>query len=77
MSTPGPTTLGGRVVDSRSIKGKFDLGEINPVGNNRGFPLIFKSNLNVPVFGKECELRNSYWNGEALTIEVNGKEIGM
>ena len=71
MSALGLMTLGGRVVGSRSINRKFDLGETNPVGNKRRFPLIFNSNLNVCIFGKELELRNSYWIGEALTVEVN------
>lgn len=49
------------------------MGETNPVGNKRRFPLIFNSNLNVSVFRKERELRNSYWAGEALIVEVNGE----
>ncbi|KAK7827549.1 hypothetical protein CFP56_031150 [Quercus suber] len=73
VSTPGPTTLGGRVVGYRSINGKSDLGETNPVGNNRRFPWKFKSSLNVSVFGKERDLRNSYWTGEAMAVEVNGE----
>ena len=33
----------------------------------------FNSNWNESVYGKEHELRNSYWTGEGLTIEVNGE----
>ena len=31
----------------------------------------FNSNWNESVYGKEHELRNSYWIGECLTAEVN------
>ena len=58
---------------SRRINVEFNLGETNLVGNKRRFPLKFISNLNESVYGKEHELRNSYWTGEDLTVEVNGE----
>ena len=33
----------------------------------------FNSNWNEFVYGKEHELRNSYWIGEGLIVEVNGE----
>ena len=73
VSIPGLTTLRGRDVGFQRINVEFNLGETNPVGNKRIFPLKFNSNLNGSVYGKERELRNSYWTGEGLTIEVNGE----
>ena len=58
---------------SRRINVEFNLVETNLVGNKRRFPLKFISNLNESVYGKEHELRNSYWTGEGLTVEVNGE----
>lgn len=49
------------------------IWERNPVGNKKRFPLKFSSNSIEPVYGKERELRNSYWTGEGLTVEVNGE----
>ena len=73
VSIPGPTTLRGRDVGSRRINVELNLGETNPVGNKRIFPLKFNSNLNESVYVKEHELRNSYRIGEGLTVEVNGE----
>ena len=73
VSIPGPTTLGGRDVGSRHINVEFNLEETNPVGNKRRFLLKFNSNWNESVYGKEGELRNSYWIREGLTVEVNGE----
>ena len=52
VSIPGPMTLGGRDVGSWHINVEFNLGETNPVGNKRSFPLKFKSILNESVYGK-------------------------
>ena len=73
MSIPGPTTLGGRDVGSWCIYVEFNLGETNIVGNKRRFLLKLNLNLNEFVYGKERELRNSYWIREGLTVEVNGE----
>ena len=73
VSMLGSTTLGGRDVGSRCINVEFNLGETNPVGNKRRFLLKFDLNWNESAYGKERELRNSYWTGEGLTIEVNGE----
>ena len=73
VSILGLTTLRGRDVGFQRINVEFNLGETNPVGNKRIFPLKFNSNLNGSVYGKERELRNSYWTGEGLTVKVNGE----
>ena len=73
MSIPGPTTLGGRDVGSWCIYVEFNLGETNIVGNKRRFLLKLNLNLNESAYGKERELRNSYWTREGLTVEVNGE----
>ena len=52
MSILGPMTIGGRDVGSRHSDVEFNLGETNPVGNKRSFPLKFKSILNESVYGK-------------------------
>ena len=70
MRIPGPMTLGGRDVGPRHSDVEFNLGETNPVGIKRSFQLNFKSKVNDFVYGKEFELRKSYWIG-GLTIEVN------
>ena len=71
---PCPTALGrGGDVGSRCINVNFNLGEINPVGNKKRFPLRFSSNSNESAYGKERDLRKSYWTGKGLTVEVNGE----
>ena len=71
MSIPGPTYLGGRDVDSRSINEEFNFGETNPVGNNRSL-LKFKSNWNEHGYGKKKrDLRNFEWTAVGLIVEVN------
>ena len=69
----GPMNLGGREMDSWSTNVEFELGETNPVGYRRSFPLKFKSKLNEAVYGNERELRNPYWKEGGLTVEVNGE----
>nr|POF17159.1 hypothetical protein CFP56_39685 [Quercus suber] len=73
VSIPSPTILEGRDMGSRCINVEFNLLETNSVGNKRRFPLKFNSNWNESVYGKEHELRNSYWTREGLTVEVNGE----
>ena len=43
------------------------------MGNKKKFLLKFSSNSIEPIYGKERKLRNSYWTGEGLTVEVNGE----
>ena len=43
------------------------------MGNKKNFLLKFSSNSIEPIYGKERKLRNSYWTGEGLTVEVNGE----
>nr|POE65407.1 hypothetical protein CFP56_55270 [Quercus suber] len=73
VSIPSPTILEGRDMGSQCINVEFNLLETNSVGNKRRFLLKFNSNWNESVYGKEHELRNSYWTREGLTVEVNGE----
>ena len=57
---PCPMALGGGDVGSWCINVDFNLGEINPVGNKKRFPLRFSSNSNESAYGKERDLRKSY-----------------
>ena len=71
VNLSGPMTLEGRDVGPRHSVMEFNLGETNPVGNKRSFPLNFKSKVKDSVYGKVWELRNAHWTGEGLTIKVN------
>ena len=71
VSIQGLMNLGGRDVGPRHCDVEFTLGETNPAGNRRSFPLNFKSKVNDSVFGKDCELRNTQWTRGGLTVEVN------
>ena len=60
MNLSGPMTLGGRDVGPWHSVMEFNLGETNPVGNKRSFPLNFKSKVKDSVYGKVWELRNAH-----------------
>ena len=71
VNLPGPMTLGGRVLGPQHSDVDLNLGETNPVGNIRSFPLKFKTKVNDSVFGNDWELRKAHWTREGLTVEVN------
>ncbi|KAL0010938.1 hypothetical protein SO802_006046, partial [Lithocarpus litseifolius] len=73
VSKPVPLALGGGDEVSRCINADFNLGEKNPVGIKKRFPLKFSSNSNESVYGKERELRKYFWTGKGLIVEVNGE----
>lgn len=61
VSSPGPTSLGGRDVGSRCINEDLNLGVTNPVGNHRRSPLNFNSDWTDHGYGKVCGPRTSDW----------------
>ena len=50
-----------------------ELGEQNPIGNNKRSPLKFKSIWNEHGYGNKRDLRNPDWTSVGLIVEVNRK----
>ena len=57
----------------QGINVETELGEQNPVGNNKRSPLKFKSIWNEHGYGNKHDLRNPDWTGVGLIVEVNRK----